>query len=348
MTAHIENLHFHIEERAQAVSNRPWSDFPESAYSPEQWRAACLIDTGNGAPDSKDRYALPVKEPDGTLNVNGVHAAAGRLSQVGTSPEKKAAAARALVRLYGQIKGDPPDDIKKLAGLQTNAAQALASASTAKPEQRNAHGVIVEERSAAIADMSFSERVIKVIAVPYEQPTVVPYRGDVWQEVFERSAFQGFDPLNPRQRVVPVGAVLRAPAYDHDGGQLVGKVGATYPDRSDGLVLDLNIARTAAGDDTLELANNGMLYPSVGFGVRVPSSDQQLDRRNKMRRVKKAFLDHVSMVPTPAYQGAEVLQVRADGTMANGGEVPPLPATPALDEILSDPVFSWATERLGR
>jgi hypothetical protein len=31
-------------------------------YTVAQWRAACVIDTGKGDPDSKSRYRLPVRE----------------------------------------------------------------------------------------------------------------------------------------------------------------------------------------------------------------------------------------------------------------------------------------------
>jgi HK97 family phage prohead protease len=101
---------------AKAVSNTPWSQFTQADYTPEQWRRACLIDTGQGDVDSKDRYSLPVREPSGTLNRNGVHAAAGRLNQVQTSAEKKATAARALIRLYGELGEDPPDSLRRMAG----------------------------------------------------------------------------------------------------------------------------------------------------------------------------------------------------------------------------------------
>jgi HK97 family phage prohead protease len=106
----------------KAVSDKPWSDFTAADYSPEQWRRACLIDTGQGAPDSKDRYKLPVREPSGALNRNGVHAAAGGHgvgAVQGVSPEKKQAAARALVGLYrGQLGEDPPPGLLRLAGMQ--------------------------------------------------------------------------------------------------------------------------------------------------------------------------------------------------------------------------------------
>lgn len=103
-------------EKRESVSDHPW-DFPQSAYTPEQWRHACLIDTGKGDPDSKGRYREPVREPDGTLNGRGVHAAAGRLDQVdGISDEQRTLAAKKLVSLYrDQLHEDPPPHLLELA-----------------------------------------------------------------------------------------------------------------------------------------------------------------------------------------------------------------------------------------
>jgi len=103
----------------KAVSDTPWSNFSQADYTPQQWARACLIDTGEGDPDSKDRYKLPVREPSGALNRNGIHAAAGGhgVGQVqGISSEQRATAARALVRLYGQLGEDPPDSLRRMAG----------------------------------------------------------------------------------------------------------------------------------------------------------------------------------------------------------------------------------------
>lgn len=101
----------------EQVSNAAWSDFSASDYTPAQWRRACLIDTGQGAEDSKERYALPVKEPSGTVNRNGVHAAASRIGQVDVSADKKRSAARALVRIYrSDLDEEPPPGLLSLAG----------------------------------------------------------------------------------------------------------------------------------------------------------------------------------------------------------------------------------------
>lgn len=105
---------------AKAVSDKPWSDFTASDYTVEQWRRACLIGPAGGSSDSKSDYKLPVREPSGTLNRAGVHAAAAALAGarggVQASDEQKRTAARALVRLYGQLDEDPPESLRSMAG----------------------------------------------------------------------------------------------------------------------------------------------------------------------------------------------------------------------------------------
>jgi hypothetical protein len=72
-----------------------------------------------GAKKTKDKCKLPVKEPGGAYNQNGIIAAAGVLAGarggVNASPEQKKKAARALIRLYGQMKKEPPQSLRDLA-----------------------------------------------------------------------------------------------------------------------------------------------------------------------------------------------------------------------------------------
>jgi hypothetical protein len=58
----------------------------------------------------------------------------------------------------------------------------------------------------------------------------------------------------------------------------------------------------------------------------------KLDRANRRRRIKKAFMDHLAFVPDPAYVSAGVLNVRRGGAPAVG--FLSLAATPALDELV--------------
>jgi hypothetical protein len=256
--------------------------------------------------------------------------------------------ARAALSYFSMPKnqaGYTPEQVKTIMGHIRGACKKFGIDVSSDEMSQRADGP-VEERAATLSNVDFGERILTVVAVPYEQPTPVEFRGEMWREVFTRSAFNGFDPAKRR---VPVSAVLQAPVgagrpTDHGGGHLVGKVTATGPDRPDGLVLDMRISNTAAGDEALQLASDDALSPSVGFATR--GGDHLLDRRTMTRRINRAFLDHVSLVPVPAYTGARVLAMRA-GVGASAADLPRL-VTPALDEYLADPIAQWAQDRLNR
>lgn len=153
----------------------------------------------------------------------------------------------------------------------------------------------VEQRDAR--PVTVTDRVITVIAVPYEEPAVVNFRGAVWTEVFDRNAFR--DGADPGRRV-PVNR-------DHDRTRLVGKVvGFDTTDRR-GLLVSIRIANTELGDETLALAAEDMLSASVGFSV--PKGGEQLDHDRMTRRVLRANLDHIALVSQPAYPGAVITGV---------------------------------------
>ena len=172
-----------------------------------------------------------------------------------------------------------------------------------------------------VAEVNVRQRIIEVIAVPYDQEAIVEYRGEMWKESFERGSFDGIE-----TRSSPVMA-----NREHIRGKTVGKAQDWWPERIEGLVTALKIAKTPLGDETLALAEEGMVRASVGFGVRL--RDQLLDRNTMSRRIRKAFIDHIALVESPAYVGAEVLSVRADGTDTFAASLPPIVARPELDEL---------------
>jgi hypothetical protein len=104
------------------ASTRPWADFTQADYTLEQWIAACLVNLNTGPKSSwsKGNAKLPVREPSGALNVNGVHSAAAALAGarggVQAPPDAKRAAARKLIALYAQLKEQAPDSLRRLAG----------------------------------------------------------------------------------------------------------------------------------------------------------------------------------------------------------------------------------------
>ena len=67
--------------------------------------------------------------------------------------------------------------------------------------------------------------------------------------------------------------------------------------------------------------------------MAVRPSDQIWSDGRTRRRIAKAFLDHIALVPNPAYEGAEVLNVRASTSSPDPVWEPP--ATPYLDEVLT-------------
>lgn len=190
----------------------------------------------------------------------------------------------------------------------------------------------IEPRSATATNVDFAHRTITVIAVPYEQPAPVPYRGEVWSEIFERGSFDGIEKRPNRVRS----------NRDHDKSRTVGKVVSFYPGRDEGLVAEVRIGQTPLGDETLQLASEDMLSASIGFGVM--NSDQVLDRAARERRIRRAYLDHLSFVESPAYDGARVLSVR-DAVASPDNALPPIPETPGLDQFIADDILRWASDR---
>ncbi|SRR5579875_1228928 len=103
-----------------AFTSKPWDGSASKYPTTEAYCAACLIDTNESGQDKvQAKCKLPIKEPNGDYNENAIHAAAAALAGarggVQASPADKKKAARTLVRLYGQMKQDAPDSLKKLA-----------------------------------------------------------------------------------------------------------------------------------------------------------------------------------------------------------------------------------------
>lgn len=194
----------------------------------------------------------------------------------------------------------------------------------------------IETRYAGVTvgSVDFAQRLITVIAAPYEQSAQVEYRSEVWNELFERGAFNSVTGAPHRVRV----------NRDHNKSRTVGKVMQFWPDRTEGLVAEVRVAKTSLGDETLALADEEMLSASVGFGVR--PSDQVLDRMTMTRRIRTAYLDHLSFVESPAYVGAQVLSVR-DTSGGEAANLDPI-CTPLLDQFTADDVLQWASERLNK
>ena len=156
----------------------------------------------------------------------------------------------------------------------------------------------IEFRAATQLGVSFPKRQIELVVMPYEQEAQVVHRGRMIREIVSRGAFEGIDAT--RRRIT----VNRG----HIPDLVVGKAIAFHPSRAEGLVGELQIAKTDHGDETLALADEGLLDASAGFGV--PDGGESWPERN-LRRLSRLWLDHIAMVPDPAYQGTKVLAVRS-------------------------------------
>ena len=98
----------------RAIVDRPW-DGSAAWFEDDEYERSYLVCRAGDEPP-KTRCSLPVLEPNGDLNVQGMHAAASRLSQTGLSSEDKAKAARKLVRYYRQAGETPPPNLLATAG----------------------------------------------------------------------------------------------------------------------------------------------------------------------------------------------------------------------------------------
>lgn len=178
----------------------------------------------------------------------------------------------------------------------------------------------IEFRDSAVAGVNFAQRIIEVVVMPYDETAIVEYRGELWNETHLRGAYDGIEKRPGRVRG----------NRDHDDKRLVGKAVKFFPSRAEGLVANVRISQTPLGDETLALANDDVLGVSAGFAAR--GRDQEFDRRTMTRRIRKAFLDHIAFVPSPAYRGAGVLAVRSGVQVPASPELPML-QTPGLDEL---------------
>jgi phage head maturation protease len=284
-----------------AVDNSEWDGNAamSSAKTAADYRAICAGERSVGDPDERQHWALPHhKSPGAPPNAGGVRAALQRFSQ--TEGLKNAGAARS--HLEGHM---------------------------ASIQNESENRAPVESRAATVEGVDFPQRMIEVLAVPYDQEAVVEYRGELWRESFDPGAFDGIEKRPNRVKAFrghEPGAHMRGTSTSG----LVGRVLSFAPDRSEGLMGQVKIAKTPLGDETLSLADEGILGVSVGFGVR--GSDQVLDRVEQRRRIRRAFVDHLAFPDNGAYEGAQVIDVRRDRPQA--ADLPKL-ETPRLNEVVA-------------
>jgi HK97 family phage prohead protease len=155
-------------------------------------------------------------------------------------------------------------------------------------------------RSATVAQLNPEERIVELRAVPYGVETRLSPR---LVESFQPRAFAAAtkDP----------GRVKLWAGHSTVGGQPVGWA-ESVEDRADGSYIRMRVSATAAGNDLLTLARDGVL-DEASIEFQPISQDMQVTRRgdDTVVRHKRARLLGVALVPHGAYgRDATVLSVR--------------------------------------
>jgi HK97 family phage prohead protease len=285
-----------------AVDSPPWGSISESDYTPEQWRRACLIDTGQGAADSKARYKLPVKTPGGAVHRGGAHAAASVLAGgrggVSATAEQKARAARALVRIYrSDLNEEPPPSLLRAAGSSVSAESDHASVTFDDPQVAESFRVDTERR------------IITGLAVPWNQ--VARSGHNKWR--FTPDSLRWADVSRIKLNL------------NHERRDLIGRA-TRLQSGSAGLSATFKVADTPEGQRALALADDQILD---GFSIEIDfdenfGDDWDTDPSDRsVRLVHQATLRGVALTGSPAFDDARVTAVAASRDETEGrGDAP--------------------------
>ena len=177
----------------------------------------------------------------------------------------------------------------------------------------------VELRSATIEAVDYPERTLSLIVAPYDEWTEVEHQGRIVEESIAPGAFGA---VRNRARKFLVN-------MEHDPARWIGTVLDLEPDHPTGMHATVKIRRCAEGDQALNDAADDLLGASIGMAVA--RGDEKVDGHR--RRVNRAFLDHIALTATPAYLGAQVIEVRSAPLVVT----PPVTSpTPNLDRILAE------------
>lgn len=178
-----------------------------------------------------------------------------------------------------------------------------------------------------VADVDFPKRTVTVVAMPYERPAEIIHGSRAVVEVVTRGAFNGIEKRAGQIRA----------NRDHDWGRVVGKVIGLHPSRDEGLVTEIRCFKTELGDETLALCDEGGLDASAGFSLlrredgRIWPDAEVWQHNRTVRRLNRIRLDHIALLPNPAYEDATVLDVRRGPVGAQ--EPPGGDATPNRDRL---------------
>jgi len=165
---------------------------------------------------------------------------------------------------------------------------------------------MIEYRSAEVVGVSYPKRQIELIVMPYETPATVYHQGRMVTEIVTRGAYGTGIAGRKDIRV----------NRDHDVSRTCGRAIKFHPSRDDGLVAELQISRTTLGEETLTLADEGLLDASAGFALQIDKETRKVKQNAEVwesrdrRRLNHLWLGHIALTPEPAYETAAVLAVR--------------------------------------
>jgi len=237
---------------------------------------------------------------------------------------------------FGVVK-EADDELMGCHATESDANAQLAALYANEPgSMMSRERAPIEFRSANVDSVDHDQRIITILAVPYESPGTVLYRGEVWNEVFSRSAFNGLESMPNRVKA----------NRDHDKTRPVGKAINFWPGHDKGLLAEIKVSNTPLGRETLELADDRVLGVSVGYAAPADRQHTLFDRQKMERRVIKAYLDHISFVTDPAFVEAQVVSVREKNTdiYVNTGGSP----YPNLDLVIRNDFLANMAKRLAQ
>lgn len=144
-------------------------------------------------------------------------------------------------------------------------------------------------------------RTVEGRVVPWDTPAAL--FGDRVFEVFRRGALTR-DLNAKRQTGVPL-------YLTHNSRSLIGR-SIDHEDREDGHHMQFRVSETPQGEEALTLIRDGVLHSfSIGF-IPMPDKTKIIDEADRKVTYERqqVKLDHVALVPNPAYRTARVLSLR--------------------------------------
>ena len=280
---------------AETVTDKAW-DGSASRFSDAEYARSCVLDRGPGAGPPKQRYSLPVREPDGALNRNGVHAAASRVGSVQASPEQIRAAASRLVALYrSPLKEEPPDDLVKLAGLAVVAGAVAGSDNKQKKQEaRSMDELETRTIDVDVADLEQRGRTVHGYAAVYG---TLSHDLGGYREKIAPGAFAE----------VLAGAPDVRALLNHDPSQVLGRTKSgtlRLFDEERGLRFELDLPSSPLGETVRESVARGDIDgASFRFGV---GSDGQSWEGNTRTLTRIGQLLDCSLATFGAYPSASI------------------------------------------